>query len=64
MPHCVGGFLAAFKSPTFGLQMEVGFVGMVIKPSPQENTQEDTAFAGSTSRAQSQFQQTDQCKCE
>lgn len=61
MLHCVGGFLAAFKSPTFGLQMEVGFVGMVIKPSPQENTQEE---AGSRSRAQSQFQQTDQCKCE
>lgn len=42
--HCVDEFLAvviwgqvAFESPTFGLQMEVGFVEMVFKLSPQEN---------------------------
>lgn len=42
--HCVDDFLAvviwgqaAFESLTFGLQIEVGFVQMVIKPSPQEN---------------------------
>lgn len=31
------GGRAAFESPTFGLHLEVGFVEMVIKPSPREN---------------------------